>query len=160
LAIIEGFGVGVGNDTYVLPLHTIVECVQMPPDTPSRAGQGIIDLRGEPLPFIRLRDWLQLPDAKPRRENIVVVEVDQSRVGLAVDALYGTRQTVIKPLCNQFRSTPGIAGSAILGSGRVALILDVVGLLRNVIRSRTDVPSCDFSTPARDLTQPSITECR
>lgn len=160
LAIIEGFGVGVGNDTYVLPLHAIVECVPMPHEVPSRAGQGIIDLRGEPLPFIRLRDWFRLPNTNPRRENIVVVEVDQSRVGLAVDALYGTRQTVIKPLGKQFRSIPGIAGSAILGSGRVALILDVTGLVRDIIRSRTDAPSCDVSTLAQEFTQSIITECR
>jgi two-component system chemotaxis sensor kinase CheA len=160
LAIIEGFGVGVGNDTYVLPLHAIVECVPMPPDVPSSASQGIIDLRGEPLPFIRLRDWFRLPNSNPRRENIVVVEVDQSRVGLAVDALYGTRQTVIKPLGKHFRSIPGIAGSAILGSGRVALILDVTSLVRDIIRSRTDAPSYDFSTLAREFTQSSITECR
>lgn len=162
LAIIEGFHVGIGNETYVLPLHAVVECVQMPPDTNPRSGQGVIELRGEPLPYIRLRDWFKLPRAIPRRENIVVVEVDQSRAGLAVDALYGAHQTVIKPLGKQFESLPGITGSTILGNGRVALILDVAGLVRNVMRSRggTLAPSRDLPALAQRLAGPSVTELR
>lgn len=109
----------------------------MPPEaTLHTGGQGVIDLRGEPLPYVRLRDWFKLPERSPQRENIVVVEVDHARAGLAVDALYGARQTVIKPLGRQFQAIPGIAGSAILGNGRVALILDIAGLIREVIRSR------------------------
>ena len=108
----------------------------MPPEaTLHTGGQGVIDLRGEPLPYVRLRDWFKLPERSPQRENIVVVEVDHARAGLAVDALYGARQTVIKPLGRQFQAIPGIAGSAILGNGRVALILDIAGLIREVIRS-------------------------
>jgi two-component system chemotaxis sensor kinase CheA len=162
LAVIEGFGVGVGNETYVLPLHAVVECVQMPSDANPRSGQGVIELRGEPLPYVRLRDWFQLPRANPRRENIVVVEVDQSRAGLAVDSLYGARQTVIKPLGKQFESLPGIAGSAILGNGRVALILDVAGLVRAVMRSHRGVlePSRDLPALVQGFGGPSVTECR
>jgi two-component system chemotaxis sensor kinase CheA len=162
LAIIEGLGVGVGNETYVLPLHAVVECVQMPPDANPRSGQGVIDLRGEPLPYVRLRDWFQLPRAIPRRENIVVVEVDQSRAGLAVDALYGSRQTVIKPLGKQFESLPDIAGSTILGNGRVALILDVAGLVRAVMHLRRGVLAQprDMQALAQRFAGPSVTECR
>jgi two-component system chemotaxis sensor kinase CheA len=151
LAIIEGFGVGVGNETYVLPLHAVVECVPMPPNTNPPSGQGIMELRGEPLPYIRLRDWFKLPRANPRRENIVVVEVDQTRAGLAVDALYGARQTVIKPLGKPFESLTGIAGSAILGNGRVALIIDVAGLVRAVMRSQGNAVA-----PSRDLVAPKV----
>jgi len=68
-----------------------------------------------------------------------VVEVDHARAGLVVDALHGARQTVIKPLGRQFHGLPGIAGSAILGDGRVALILDIAGLIREVIRTRGEV---------------------
>ena len=140
LAIIDGFGVGVGNETYVLPLHAVVECVQMPPQTALQSnGQGVIDFRGGPLPCVRLRDWFRLPKRNPRRENIVVVEVDHARAGLVVDTLHGARQTVIKPLGRQFHGLPGIAGSAILGDGRVALILDIAGLIREVIRTRGEV---------------------
>jgi two-component system chemotaxis sensor kinase CheA len=135
LAIIDGFGVGVGDETLILPLHSVCECLTLPADERgSEVGQGVINLRGEPLPYVRLRQWLGLSGPCPARENIVVVASEQMKAGFAVDVLYGPRQTVIKPLGKQFRDLPGIAGSAILGNGRVALILDVPGLLRGVIR--------------------------
>jgi len=68
----------------------------------------------------------------------VVVQHAAGKAGLAVDALYGERQTVIKPLGTLFQSLPGIAGSAILGTGRVALILDVAGLLREAIQAQAE----------------------
>jgi two-component system chemotaxis sensor kinase CheA len=135
LAIIEGFAVGVDDDTFILPLHSVLECLTVPPEEQARsAGQGIINLRGEPLPYVRLRQWLGREEAAPGRESIVVVAAEQMKAGFAVDALYGPRQTVIKPLGRHFSELPGIAGSAILGNGRVALILDVSGLLRDVVQ--------------------------
>lgn len=137
LAIIEGFGVGIGDETYVLPLHAVLECSELPAEEQRHdSSQGVINLRGEPLPYIRLRDWFGLPGPRPARENIVVIEVDGVKAGLAVDTLYGARQTVIKPLGKRFQGLPAIAGSAILGNGRVALILDLPGLMREVIRSQ------------------------
>lgn len=134
----------------------------MPLGADPSTGQGVIELRGEPLPYVRLRDWFQLPLPNPRRENIVVVEVDQTRAGLAVDALYGAHQTVIKPLGKQFESLPGIAGSAILGNGRVALVLDVAGLVRAVMRSQGGSvgPSHVGATPTPVFAGPNVTECR
>jgi two-component system chemotaxis sensor kinase CheA len=135
LAIIEGFGVGIGADTYVLPLHAVSECIEMPASERAHdRPQGIINLRGEPLPYVRLRSWFELTSPRPSRENIVVVELDGAKAGLAVDSLHGARQTVIKSLGDQFRDLPGISGSAITGNGRVALILDVSALMREVIR--------------------------
>jgi two-component system chemotaxis sensor kinase CheA len=135
LAIIEGFGVGIGDETYVLPLHAVLECIELPDqERLSARSRGVLNLRGEPLPYIRLRDWFGLSNAHPLRENVVVIEVDGVKAGLAVDTLYGARQTVIKPLGKRFQELPAIAGSAILGNGRVALILDVPGLVREVIR--------------------------
>ncbi|MGZ8518561.1 MAG: chemotaxis protein CheA [Candidatus Binatia bacterium] len=135
LAIIEGFGVGIGEDTYVLPMHAVSECIEMPVSERSHdRAQGVINLRGEPLPYIRLRNWFELTSPRPHRENIVVIELDGAKTGLAVDSLQGARQTVIKSLGDQFRDLPGISGSAILGNGRVALILDVAALMREVIR--------------------------
>ena len=139
LAIIDGFGVGVGDETYVVPMHTVLECLQLPTDKQHQGNCfGVINLRGEPLPYVRLRDWFDIPGPRPNRENIVVVEVDRLKAGLAVDSLFGARQTVIKPLGEKFKDVRGIAGSAILGNGRVALIVDVQGLLRDVIRSQGD----------------------
>ena len=140
LAIIEGFGVGIGADTYVLPLHAVSECIEMPVSERTHDHpQGVINLRGEPLPYIRLRSWFELASPRPNRENIVVVEIDGAKAGLAVDSLQGSRQTVIKPLGDQFKDLPGISGSAIMGNGRVALILDVAALMREVIRFQGNV---------------------
>jgi two-component system chemotaxis sensor kinase CheA len=90
-----------------------------------------MELRGEPVPFLQLRDHFQLPDVRGARQNIVVVQHQGKRAGLAVDTLYGSSQTVIKPLAHLFKDVPGVSGSAILGTGRVALILDVPALLRS-----------------------------
>jgi two-component system, chemotaxis family, sensor kinase CheA len=151
-AIIEGLSVGVGAETYLLPLHSVIECVPMPARTGSaRHGRGVIDLRGAALPFVRLRDWFQLPSRNPMRQYIVVVEANQTRGGLAVDALYGPRQIVVKPLATQLQSLPGIAGAAILGNGRVALILNPAELLRAVIRSPTEAsPRGDRTAAAQN----------
>jgi two-component system, chemotaxis family, sensor kinase CheA len=135
LAIIDGFGVGIGAETYVLPLHAVLECVELPEaERQNDSGCGVINLRGEPLPYIRLRDWFELSDQRPARENVVVIEVNGVKAGLVVEALHGAQQTVIKPLGRRFQGLPAIAGSAILGNGRVALILDVPSLMREVIR--------------------------
>jgi two-component system, chemotaxis family, sensor kinase CheA len=135
LAIIDGFSVGVGEETYVVPLDAVVECLELPPEAGGRkAGCGIIDVRGAALPFLRLRELFDLPAAAPGRENVVVVrqagELGGQLAGIAVDALFGRSQTVIKPLGQMFRGVPGVAGSTIQGSGRIALILDVPALLR------------------------------
>jgi two-component system chemotaxis sensor kinase CheA len=90
----------------------------------------VLLLRDEIIPFVRLRRLFGLGGAAPERENVLVVQHDGVKAGLAVDALHGAGQTVIKPLGNYFDEVPGIAGSSILGSGRVALVLDVPELLR------------------------------
>jgi two-component system chemotaxis sensor kinase CheA len=140
LAIIEGFGVGIGDETYVLPLHAVLECIELPAEERhNNSSRGVINLRGHPLPYIRLRDWFELTSPRPARENIVVIQVGRVKAGLAVDKLYGARQTVIKPLGKRFQELSAIAGSAILGNGRVALILDVPGLMREVIRAHGEL---------------------
>ena len=131
LAIIDGFGVGVGSETYVIPLDAVLECLALPREThDGGGGNGVVNLRGEPLPFLRLRDRLGVPGNVPAREHVVVVQHAGGRAGLAVDALYGERQAVIKSLGSTIDAIPGLSGSTILGDGRVALILDVPALLR------------------------------
>ena len=133
LAIIDGFGTIAGGETYVVPTEAVIECLELPRSEAGRDGRAVINLRGEPLPCLRLRDHFALPGRSVGRENVVVVRHEGGRAGLVVDGLLGERQTVIKPLGPLFRALPGIAGSAILGSGRVALILDVPGLLRQTL---------------------------
>ena len=129
LAIIDGFLVGVGKAAYVIPLDTVVECIEqknMPSD------RNFLNLRGEALPFIRLRDLFEVPGEAPPRESIVVVQFAGQRAGIVVDQLMGEFQTVIKPLGVMFPHLRGIGGSTILGSGEVALILDVAALVHSV----------------------------
>jgi two-component system chemotaxis sensor kinase CheA len=140
LAIIRGFAVGVEGETYVMPLDAVVECIEFPRVNISDAGsRGVINLRGQPLPYLRLRECFRLGGMPPERENVLVLRVQEQRVGLVVDRLFGESQTVIKPLGRVLGELPGVSGSAILGNGRVALILDVEGLLREALR--TDVPA-------------------
>jgi two-component system chemotaxis sensor kinase CheA len=132
LAIIEGFSVGVGEETFVIPMDQVIECLELPDDDhePERK-EGVLSLRDRPLPFFYLGTHFGLKGSRHARQSVVVVQHDTERLGLAVDALFGTTQTVIKPLPVLLKDIPGISGSAILGNGRVAMILDVPALLRD-----------------------------
>jgi two-component system chemotaxis sensor kinase CheA len=134
LAIIDGFLMRVANVHQVLPLDMVLECVEVGDDLP--VGQGYFDLRGEVLPLLRLREHFGLDGAVGRRQNVVVVQALGRKAGLVVDELKGELQAVIKPLGELFGAVRGLAGSTILGSGEVALVLDVPGLLDSVQRAR------------------------
>ncbi|MFA7279655.1 MAG: chemotaxis protein CheA [Sterolibacterium sp.] len=125
LAIIDGFLVGVENSSFVIPLEMVVECMELQNATVDR---NYLNLRGEVLPFVRLRELFEVGSEKPGRENVVVVKAGGRKAGIVVDVLQGEFQTVIKPLGGLFRHLRGISGSTILGSGDVALILDVQAL--------------------------------
>lgn len=131
LAIVPGFAIRAAEETYILPLEAVSECLELPREgLTGREGSGVLSLRGEPLPCRRLRQQFRLAAEPPAREYVVVVRHGERRVGLVVDALLGESQAVLKPLGQLFRGLPGIAGSAILGSGRVALVLDPNALFR------------------------------
>lgn len=131
LAIIHGFVVGVGGATYVLPLDAVRECLDLPPEAAARQDPvGVLSLRGEPLPFLRLRHVLG-GEGPLGRESVVVVQHEGGRAGLVVEHLHGESQTVIKPLGPLLRDVPGVSGSALREDGRVALIVDVSTLLRD-----------------------------
>lgn len=133
LAIIDGFLVGVGSSSYVIPLDMVFECVELSDEERQRArSQNYINLRNEVLPLMRLREQFGIQDEAGGRENIVVVQYSGIKAGLIVDELHGEFQTVIKPLGRIFQGLSGISGSTILGSGEVAVILDVPGLVRIV----------------------------
>jgi len=136
LAIIEGLEVVLGGDHLILPLSVVKECVELV-RRPGDDGRerSLADIRGELVPYVRLRDWFQVPGEAPAREQIVVTETDDQRVGLVVDHVVGGQQTVIKPLGRLFRDVRGMAGATILGDGTVALILDVLQLVQHVERA-------------------------
>jgi len=135
LAIIEGFSVRVGSETFIVPLEHVTECTELPAEQRSPEASGILSLRGTAVPYVRLRRMFSVSGETPKRENIVVVKINEFHAGIAVDELLGGMQTVVKPLGRAFRAVPGIAGSTVLGDGRVGLIIDVPSLLRGVMQS-------------------------
>jgi two-component system chemotaxis sensor kinase CheA len=128
LAIIDGFLVQVGSSVFVIPLDMIEECIEYA----TEPGQDYTNLRGQVLPLVRLRQLFRIDGTATRRESIVVLKFGNSRAGLVVDTLLGEFQTVIKPLSPMFSEVKCISGSTILGSGEVALILDVAALMHTV----------------------------
>ncbi|SEK22371.1 chemotaxis protein CheA [Ectothiorhodospira marina] len=132
LAIIDGFRVSVSGNEYVVPLDMVLECMEMPRDL-TEGETPHLNLRGDVLPLLPLGAFFGLPKASVTRRNIVVVQWGGRSAGLLVDELQGQLQAVIKPLGPLFKGLPGISGSTILGSGEVALVLDVPGLLERVV---------------------------
>ena len=146
LAIIDGFRVEVAGANYVVPLDVVIECLDLAPFLESEENH-LINLRGEVLPFLRLREVFRIPGAKPVRERVVVIQHGEHRAGIVVDRLMGEFQTVIKPLGKLFRGARGLGGSTILGTGEVALILDVAQLVQLAVeRSRAINPQAALST--------------
>lgn len=135
LAIIDGFLVSVEKASYVIPLDMVVECIELQDQSSDR---DFLNLRGEVLPFVRLREMFDIEGTPPARENVVVVQHAGQKAGIVVDRLLGEFQTVIKPLSSIFRHLRGISGSTILGSGDVALILDVQALTLIATRDETE----------------------
>ncbi len=132
LAVISGLSVGVGTETFVAPLDAVVECLQLPEDErPHEDGRGVVNLRGQSLPFVSLSHLFGTGSPSRRGEReVVVVRTEDGTAGLAVDAIHGDGQTVVKPLGRVFRDAVGLSGATILGDGRVGLILDVAAIVR------------------------------
>ena len=130
LAIIDGFLVGVGKSKFVLPLEAVVEVIEAGGrDVQVDAnGRHCLELRGAVLPVVRLRTLYSVESTHTERVSVVVVNSMRGQYGIEVEVLMGQQQTVIKPLGRLFKTLRGISGSSILGSGEVALILDVGSL--------------------------------
>jgi two-component system chemotaxis sensor kinase CheA len=134
LAIVDGQSVAVGDETYIVPLVTIIESLQLKAGAASHlVGHGeVFSFRGDYLPIIRLHEVFGV---HARREHlheglIMVVEGDGKRAGLFIDDLLGQQQVVIKSMETNYARIDGVGGATILGEGTVALILDVPGLIR------------------------------
>ena len=142
LAIIDGFLVGVDKSSYVVPLDMVIECVEL--TEAERQGmkeRSYLNLRGGVLPLVSLRAHFVVEGNHSRRENVVVVQYAGQKAGLVVDELLGEFQTVIKPLGKLFSNLRGISGSTILGTGEVALILDVPSLMQQAMNAEQKVAS-------------------
>jgi two-component system chemotaxis sensor kinase CheA len=134
LAIIDGFMVEARKERYIIPLSMVEECVEMSSDEwQIDDAQHYVNLRGQVLPYLRLGDFFHKTKkhTHTQRESLVVVRFGETKAGFVVDELHGENQTVIKPLGKLFENLNGIGGATVLGSGDVALILDVQGLIQH-----------------------------
>ncbi len=175
LAIIDGFQVRVGDGQYIVPLDLVDECIELNESLRSKDENAhYINLRGEILPFMYLRDMFSVTHSPAatsiqsdpngmlgtkeynatrdylgdlliekgqgerernpeQRDNIVVVRFGGNKAGFVVDELLGEHQTVIKPLGKVFQNLKGISGATILGSGEVAMIIDIPEMVKRII---------------------------
>jgi two-component system, chemotaxis family, sensor kinase CheA len=128
LAIIDGFMVALDDSVFVIPLEMVDECIEFN----DKAGQDYTNLRGNVLPLIRLHEFFAIGSQRAKRQSVVVIKHAGLRAGLVVDNLLGEFQTVVKPLSPVFSRVRCISGSTILGSGDVALIIDVPALFNSI----------------------------
>jgi len=149
LAILDGQLARVGEEVYVVPIVSIVETIQVRSEQVSSIANRaqVFRLRDDYLPIVRL---YELFGVEPQHTDLLdgllmIVEADGRRVGLFVDELMSQQQVVIKSLETNFRPVMGLAGATMLGDGRVALILDVPGIIS---RAQTQEPRRDASQQA------------
>jgi two-component system, chemotaxis family, sensor kinase CheA len=136
LAIMDGMSVKVGGELYVLPLCSVIESFQKT-DTSIRTVLGssrVVQVRDVYMPVVVLEDLFQVPRQMESVESriLIIVEAEGRRIALEIDELVGQQQVVVKNLESNYRKVPNVSGATIMGDGRVALILDVAGLMRSV----------------------------
>lgn len=134
LAIIEGLQIEVAGEQYILPMPNVQEIVELPPEKvePSRT-EDFLDVRGGFVPFLRLRQLFDCAGTPGAGQNVVIVRAGEARVGIVVDRIIGTNQTVIKQMSKLHAGVRALSGATLLGNGSIALILDVghlVGMSR------------------------------
>ena len=133
LAIIRALMVTLGDQVYAFPLTNVVETMHVRPSEIRRIKNNeVVVVRGQVLPLVRLAHLFQVPDAGGEHLFAVVVGSGERRVGIIVDRLLGEQEIVIKSLGEYLGRIPGLAGATILGDGRVALIVDVRGLVKEI----------------------------
>jgi len=139
LAILDGMSVRVGEEIFIVPLNSVVESLQPSPEqVKAVAGQGrVVKVRNEYLPLMPLHQTFRLPAQHTEAHHgiLVLLESEGRKIAVLVDELVGQQQVVIKSLEANYKRVHGISGATILGDGRVALILDVAALVRNLHQS-------------------------
>jgi two-component system chemotaxis sensor kinase CheA len=131
LAIIEGLMVKSGEELYVLPLRIVEECVELTREQDEEThGHKLVNVRGDMVPYMRLREWFSIEGAADDTELAVIIEIEDVRFGFVVDSIIGQLQVVIKKLSSVYKDVKGLAGATILGDGSVALILDARQLIQ------------------------------
>lgn len=135
LAIIEGLLVEVGGDRFIIPMAAVTENVELLRAQKARNnGRNVIVVRGELIPYIDLRQAFRFGGDTPPIEKVVITQHDDQRVGVVVDRVLGTHQTVIQSLGRFFRNINVVSGATIMGDGRVALIMDIAAVVQHADR--------------------------
>ncbi len=134
LAILDGMTVSVAGETLILPLAYVLEALQpQAEDIRTMGGEGrVLRVRGEYLPILALGQHYGYRNNSHADPLVVVVESDGQKIALEVDELLGQQQVVVKNIENNYRRIGGVSGATILGDGRVALIVDIGGLVRSL----------------------------
>jgi len=125
LAIIDGLLVDIAGESYVFPLSAVEECVELRREEAAANDRNLANVRGEIIPYVRLRDFYTITGERRDIEQIVIANIDGFRVGFVVDHVIGEHQTVIKSLGKFYQGVRGLSGATILGNGSVALIIDL-----------------------------------
>jgi two-component system chemotaxis sensor kinase CheA len=156
LAIIEGLIVQVGADQFIIPMAAITENVELErAQRMQKNGRNVVVVRGELIPYIDLRAAFQVEGDAPEIEKVVIVHHAEDRVGLVVDRVLGTHQTVLQPLGKFLRNIEVVSGATIMGDGRVALILDIAAVVQFVARQAQQA-LCDASDTTNQATQAQL----
>lgn len=132
LAVLDGLIVGVGKERFVMPTTAVRESLRPTPSQVHKVQDRprLVQVRDSVLPLVALGDMFRVPhQSDPSQATVIVIEDGGARVGLVVDALLGKQEVVIKSLGDTFGSVRGVAGGAILGDGRIGLILDAHGIV-------------------------------
>jgi two-component system, chemotaxis family, sensor kinase CheA len=129
LAIIEGLLIRVGEGRYIIPLPAVEECVELTADDERSRGRNFLNVRGNLVPFLRLRDILDVRGTPGQHQKTIIISTGETRVGLVADQIIGNHQTVIKSLSKLHSDVTIFSGATILGDGTAALILDVAQLV-------------------------------
>lgn len=136
LAILDGQLIRVGQQTFIVPINSIIETIQVDAVHLSSIAENdeLYQYRGEYIPIIKLKNVFDVADSDEcvKRRLLVIVDIGGRRFGFSVDEILGQQQVVIKSLEANYKQVPGVAGATVLGDGSVALILDVVGVCRSV----------------------------
>lgn len=146
LAIVDGLLVEIDRDRFIIPMASVLENVELSgSERQAKNGRNLVNVRGELVPYVRLRDLFESSGTELEVEKVVIVAVNGQRLGLVVDHVLGSHQTVIQSLGRFYRNIELFSGTTIMGDGRVAIIIDLAGVVRHVERS---VPGRPPSQPA------------
>lgn len=131
LAIIDGLLVEAGGEQYIVPMSLVTENVELHRwERERNNGRNVVAVRGELISYLRLREVFGVQEPLPEIEKIVILRFEDQRVGLVVDRVLGSHQTVIQSLGRFYRNIEAFSGATIMGDGRVSLILDLAGLIQ------------------------------